>query len=196
MSSFCTCPFETLALFFPRCHSFSHSQEDTISANTFFFLAETAHSYRSSQVIIFTEVGAKLKHTSNKQKKSAGSCKKKKTRENTFSFPFPSVPVFSSACCVYTDRDLLIVHVYRYLLCMYTHMHTCTFTLYMYVCIGVCKEKTLTASHFSFKVHAAQQQPPPALAPPPLDGMLGLVGECWGPILMPLASLFMSKTPS
>lgn len=98
------------------------------------FFAETAHSYRSSQVIIFTEVkvGAKLQHKPTRQEKSAGSCKK--NRENTFPFPFPSVPVFSSACCVYTHEDW-IVHVHRYLLCIYTHMHTCTITLYICTCV-------------------------------------------------------------
>lgn len=106
----------------------------------FFFFAETAHSYRSSQVIIFTEVkvGAKLQHKPNRQEKSAGSCKK--NRENTFPFPFPSVPVFSSACCVYTHEDW-IVHVHRYLLCIYTHMHTCTITLYICTCVSVFRNK-------------------------------------------------------
>lgn len=81
----------------------------------------------------------------------------------------------------------------------------------MYVCSGVAKGKKkkrkgkkgkekkkrpMRAVLLFSGMWRAQQQPPPALAPPPLDGMLGLVGECWGPILMPLASLFMSKTPS
>lgn len=41
-----------------------------------------------------------------------------------------------------------------------------------------------------------QQQPPPACWPPWLPDSVELGVGCWGPILIPLASLLISNTPS
>ena len=43
------------------------------------------------------------------------------------------------------------------------------------------------AAKMTYSTVIIQQQPPPWFPPPPPEGILLLVGECWGPILIPFA---------
>lgn len=62
--------------------------------------------------------------------------------------------------------------------------------------VGLEEEEELERARGGVVKGGLQQQPPPACWPPWLPDSVELGVGCWGPILIPFASLLISNTPS